>query len=100
MNRSRKLAKPNLRSLRYDPNVLYTYWRPGFRQNHRVFDVLNVPDQADFANIDLLQARLDETAARIAIVVGELLLHLGKAQPVGDQLVRIHALLVYAPATT
>ena len=41
-------------------------------------------------------AGLDEVAAAIHVVVGELLLHLRDAQPIGDQLVRIEANLIFA----
>ncbi len=51
-------------------------------------DVVHVLHQADGAHVDLLQARFDEAAAGVDVVVGELLLHLADAQAVGDQLVR------------
>ena len=54
------------------------------------------PHQAHFADVDLLQARFDEAAAGVGVVVGELLLHLRQAQAVGDQLVGIDAHLVFA----
>ena len=62
-----------------------------------VFSIsLDVSDQTHFADIDLLQAGLDKAAAGIDVVVGELLLHLGEAEPVSDQLVGIDANLVFA----
>ena len=63
-------------------------------------NVLYVADEPDLANVDLLQARFDETAAGIDIVVGELLLHLGKAESVSNQLVRIDAHLIFAGRAT
>ena len=56
----------------------------------------DVIDQPDFADVDLLQALLNETAAGIGVVVGELLLDLGEAQAVGDQFVGIDADLIFA----
>ena len=55
--------------------------------------------QADFAHVDLLQARFHEAAAGVDVVVGELLLHLRQAQTVGDQLIGIDAHLVFARGT-
>ena len=64
--------------------------------NNGVANVLNVLNQAHFPNVDLLLARLDETAARICVVIGELLFHLADAQPIRDQLVRVEAHLILA----
>ena len=50
----------------------------------------------NFLNVDLLQAGFDKASARIGVVVGELLLHLPDAQPVGDELVGVHANLIFA----
>ena len=50
----------------------------------------------DFAHVDLLQTLLDEAAAGVGVVVGELLLDLGEAQAVGDQFVGIDAHLIFA----
>jgi hypothetical protein len=62
----------------------------------RSLDVAHGLDQPDGAHVDLLQAGFDEAAAGVHVVVGELLLHLADAQPVGDQLVRVDADLVLA----
>ena len=94
-----KLAKPDLRSLRNDGYVFDPERRAGLGGNDGVLDVLDVLDQADFANVDLLQSGLDEAAACIGIVSGELLLHLGDAEPVGDQFVGIEAHLIFARGT-
>ena len=61
-----------------------------------VFDVLRGGHQSHGAHVDLLQARFDEAPAGVDVVVGELLLHLADAQPVGHQFVRIDANLVFA----
>ena len=53
-------------------------------------------DQSDVAHIDLLQTLLDEASTGVDVVVGELLLDLGQAQAVGDQLVGINPNLVFA----
>ena len=68
-------------------------------ENDGLLDVVNVIDQADLADVDLLQAFLNETAAGIGVVVGELLLDLGEAQTVGDEFVGIEANLVFAGGT-
>ena len=69
--------------------------RAVLRLEHGLFDVVNVGEQADGAHIDLLQPCLDEAAAGVDVVVGELLLHLADAEAVGDQLVGIDAHLVF-----
>ena len=67
-----------------------------FGCDHGVRDVLNVAHQAHFAHVHLLQALLDKAAAAVGVVVGELLLHLGDAQPIIDELVGVEAHLVLA----
>ena len=57
---------------------------------------LYVLDQAHFGDVDLLQAGFDKASAGVGVVVGELLLHLADAQSVGDQLVGVHANLIFA----
>ena len=56
-------------------------------------------DQPDGAHVDLLHARLDEAAARVHVVVRELLLHLAYAEAVGDELCRVDAHLVFPRGT-
>ncbi len=56
----------------------------------------DVGEQADDADVDLLQAGLDETAAGVGVVVGELLLDLADAEAVGDEFVGIDADLIFA----
>ena len=87
-NRPRELAEPDLRALRDDGDILHAQRRAALGHEDGVFDIVHVPDQAHFPDVDLLQAGFDEAAAGIDVVVGELLLHLGEAEPVGDQLVR------------
>ena len=45
-------------------------------------------------HVDLLRALLDEAAAAVGVVVGDLLLDLADAQSVGDQLLRVELDLV------
>jgi len=53
-----------------------------------VLDVLHAGEEAHGLDVDLLRALLDEAAAAVGVVVGDLLLYLADAQPVGDQLLR------------
>ena len=96
MNRAAELAEADLGALRHHGNILHPQRRAALGHNHGVFDIGHVPDEPDFANVDLLQARLNEAAAGVDIVVGKLLLHLGKAQSVINQLVGIDANLILA----
>ncbi len=52
--------------------------------------------EADFADVDLLLALLDEVAAGVDVVVGDLLLDLADGEAVGDELVGVDADLVLA----
>src|ERR1700722_5245597 len=96
MNRSPELPEPDLWPLRDNSNVLDPQGGAGLGQDHRVFNVSYISDQTYFANVKLLQTRLDKAAAGIGIVVGELLFHLREAQPVGNQFVGIYAHLIFA----
>ena len=91
-----KLAQAYLRTLRNDGDIADAERRAVLGQNHGVLDIVNVPNQTHFPNIDLLQAGFDKAAAPIGVVVGELLLHLADAESVGDQLVGVDANLVFA----
>ena len=73
---------------------------PFLVSDHCFFDVLHVSDQAHFPKIDLLQAGFDEAAARVDIVVRELLLDLRQAESVGDEFVGIDANLIFAGRST
>src|ERR1017187_3380836 len=70
--------------------------RAVLRQNHGILDIVNIPHQTHFPNIDLLQTGFDEASTSIGVVVGDLLLHLADAEAVGDQLVWVDANLVFA----
>ena len=78
-----------LRALRDQRDVLDTDRCPGLRLYDRLFDVADIAQKADRAHVNLLQAGLHKAAARVHIVVGELLLDLPDTKPVGNQLVRI-----------
>ena len=56
----------------------------------------DVSDQADGADVDLLESGLDEAAAGVDAVDGELLFDLEDARRRGIELVGIHANLVFA----
>ena len=90
------LAQANLRPLRDHGDVLDAQRRAVLRFDDGLFDVADVPDQADGAHVDLLRALLDKTAAGIGVGVGQLLLDLRQAQAVGNQLVGIDADLIFA----
>ncbi len=96
MNGSGKLAEPDLRALGNDGNVLHAERRAVLGEDDGLFDIVDAIDQADFAHVDLLQAFLDEAAAGVGVVVGELLLDLGQAQAIGDEFVGVNANLVFA----
>jgi hypothetical protein len=53
-------------------------------------------EEADLADVDLQLALLDEVAAGVDVVVGDLLLNLGDGKAVGDELVGIETDLVLA----
>ena len=79
-----------------DRDILDADGRAVLARDDGLLDVLHAVDQADGADVDLLQALLNEAAAGVHVVVGELLLDLREAQAVGDQLVRIDAHLILA----
>ena len=81
--RAGELAQPDLRALRNHGNVFDAERRAVLGEDDGLLDVVNVIDQSDLADIDLLQALLNETAAGVGVVVGELLLDLGETQSVG-----------------
>jgi hypothetical protein len=81
-DRPRELAQPDLRTLRHHGDISHADGSAVLGRDHRVLDVLYVPDQAHFLNIDLLQAGFDKAAAGVGVVVGELLLHLADAQSI------------------
>ena len=93
------LAEANLRTLDDGGDVLDAQGSAGLGLEDGVLDVLDVLVEADLADVDLLLALLDEAAAGVGVVVGELLLDLADAETVGDELVGIDADLVLARDT-
>src|SRR5579863_6526709 len=96
MNRARELAEPDLRPLGHYGNIADAERSAILGREHCVFDIANGSHQSNFPDIDLLLARFDETAACVYIVVAELLLHLGDAETVGNQLRGIQTNLILA----
>ena len=76
--------------------VAHAKRRPGLRRQERLLDVLDVAEQPERADVHLLQAALDEVAAAVDVVRGELVLDLAERQAVRDQLVGIDAHLILA----
>ena len=58
-------------------------------------DVPHPIHQAKPDHVDLLVTLFDEAPAGIRVAVGKLLLYLAKAQPIGNQFLRIKAHLVF-----
>ena len=90
------LAEADLGALRHGGDVFDAQRGAVLRLEDGVFDVVDVAVEADFADVDLLLALLDEAAAGVDVVVGELLLDLADGEAVGDELVGIDADLVLA----
>ena len=88
------LAEANLRPLRDGGNVLDLDGRAVLGLDDGVLDVLHAGEEADRLHVDLLRALLDEAAAAVGVVVGDLLLDLADAQPIRDQLLRVELDLV------
>lgn len=95
MNGFRRLPQPDLGTLLDNGNVLDAQRGSVLGVNDSVLDVVNVADQAYFANINLLKALLDEAAAGIHVVVGELLLDLSQAEAIRNQLIGVYAYLIF-----
>src|SRR5271169_433219 len=74
---SRKLTEANLRTLRNHGNVLDPQRRAILGYDDGAFDVLGTVDQSHRPHVDLLQTLLNEAAAGVDVVAGELLLDLG-----------------------
>src|SRR5215510_1777034 len=79
VNRLSVPAQPDLRTLRYDRDVSDTKRRSILRLDDSVFNVVDIVDQADGTHIYLLQARFNETAAGIQVIISKLLLYLPDA---------------------
>src|ERR1700752_3322423 len=65
-------------------NIFHANRRAILRFDNRARDVVHIREQTDSANVDLLKTCLDEAAARVHIVICELLLNLTDTQSVGD----------------
>src|SRR5258708_39699305 len=100
MDRPGELAQANLRPLGDDGDVLHPQRSTALGHDDRVRDVLDVPDQSHFPNIELLETRFDEAAARVGIVVCELLFYLGKTQAIRNQFIWVNADLIFARRAT
>ena len=87
VNSSGKLAKSNLWTLRNHSNVLDPERRAIPGHDDRAFDVLGTVHQSNRAHVDLLQAFLDKASAGVDVIIRELLLNLGQAQAVRNELV-------------
>src|SRR5262249_22277207 len=93
------MSQPDLRPLGYGSDFCDVDGGAVLRFDDNLADVARVPNQPDGADIDLLQARLNETAARVYIVVGELLLNLTDIEAVLSQLLRVDAHLILSGDT-
>ena len=95
-NRTGELAEPDFGTLRNHGNIFNADRRSGLGQDDRVFDIVDVSDQADFTDIDLLQSAFDKAATGVRVVISKLLLDLGEAEAVSDELIRINLNLILA----
>ncbi len=96
MDRFADLAQADFRPLRNRAEILHPDGRAVHRLDHGIGDVVNTAYESDRAHVDLLQAGFDEAAARVDVVVRQLLLDLGDAQAIGHKLVRVERYLVFA----
>src|SRR5208337_4691130 len=95
VDRLSNLTKTNLWPLGDHGHVFDSYRSAVLRLDHGFFDVTDVLDQSHGAHIDRLRSLFNETAAGVGVAVGELLLNLRQAKTVRDQLLRVHANLVF-----
>ena len=93
------LAQANLGTLGNGGDVLDAQGCAGLSLEDCLFDVVDVPVETDFADVDLLLALLDEAAAGVGVVICKLLFDLADAEAIGDKLVGIDADLVFASYT-
>src|SRR5215469_10134646 len=89
-----ELTQPDFGSLCHHGDISDTKRSSGFSSNNSRFDIANVADQPDLANVDLLKPGLNETSARVHIIVRKLRFQLADIQAVRNQPVRINAHLV------
>src|SRR6185312_3665017 len=76
-DRPADLAEPDAIALRDGRDIFHAHRNAaGLRLDYRTCDVIDRAYQAQRAYVDLLQAGLDEAAAGIHIVIGELLFYL------------------------
>src|SRR5579871_365009 len=94
MNRAGKLTEANFWTLRNGGDVFDSNRSAALGSDHGFLNIVDTIHKPYFADVDLLQAFLNEASASIGIVIRELLLDLGKTQAVRDQLVRVEANLV------
>ncbi len=89
------LPESNARTLGHGADIFDAQRRAVLRFDDRVFDVLDVGNQADGAHVDLLQAGFDEAPAGIHVVIRQLLFDLPDGQAIGDQPARIDSDLIF-----
>ncbi len=90
------LAEANLGALYDGGDVFDVEGGAGLSLEQGVFYVVDVAVEADLADVDLLPALLDEVAAGVDVVVGDLLLDLADGEAVGDEFIGVDADLVLA----
>ncbi len=90
------VAQTDLWPLNHVGNVLDADGGAGLSLNYRLLDILDTLEESKLADIHLLHAQVDEAAAGVGVVDGQLLFHLADAQPIRHQLVRVHPHLVLA----
>src|ERR1700761_1978256 len=96
MNGFTDLPQADLRSLHHRGNVLDLQRGSVGGLELGLFNILDVAVEPYLTNVDLLLPLLNEAAAGIGVVVGQLLFHLADAQAIGDQFVGIDPDLVFA----
>src|SRR5260370_4888845 len=100
MDRLADLAESNLWTLYHGSNIFNPQPSAGLRLQNGLLDVLDVFVKADFTNINLLLTLLDEAAAGVRVICGELLFDLADAESIGDEFVRVDSYLVLARDAT
>ena len=76
-------------------NILDPYRCTGLRLDQRIFNLLHIFIKTLCLHIDLLRAGNDKAASGIGVVDLKLLLDLGNAQPIADELVGIETDLIF-----
>src|SRR5260370_20731657 len=93
MDRLADLAESNLWTLYHGSNIFNPQPSAGLALENCLFDVLDISVKADLTNINLLLALLDEAAAGVRVICGELLFDQTDAESIGDELVRVDSYL-------